>query len=162
MPMSSHHWHVAALSADAAATEGREGERRLEGGRNNLGLMSLKAAFRLVRSVYQWGATILLLSIRDVAPATPTALHRRQVPGGLCCCSCHHGRRWSPATRAGPFLVVAVDAHTHPPAVLHDPRQPAPHACDCIARRRRRGADGAGAHGGRSHRWATSHATQRR
>lgn len=30
----------------AAATEGREGERRLEGGRNNLGLMSLKAAFR--------------------------------------------------------------------------------------------------------------------
>jgi len=60
----SHHWHVAALSADAAATEGREGERRLEGGRNNLGLMSLKAAFRSVRSVYQW-ATVMLLSIRN-------------------------------------------------------------------------------------------------
>ena len=40
----------AAESADAAATEGREGERRLEGGRNNLGLMSLKAAFRSVPS----------------------------------------------------------------------------------------------------------------
>lgn len=32
----------------AAATEGRDSERRLEGGRNNLGLMSLKAAFRCV------------------------------------------------------------------------------------------------------------------
>ena len=41
----------------AAATEGKENVRRLEGGKNNLGLMSLKAAFRHVGAAAAAAAT---------------------------------------------------------------------------------------------------------